>query len=571
MRELEAQWELRGEVGRRELRPRLLAFVDEYAHDPSSARARLLLAKIAIAERRLGRAEEILSPVLAGPEGSTKDEAHVVYAALLNRQGSSERALSILAPLQGKLLNISAREQFAKERILAALAMRRWRLAVDSMVSWLADEEGDTSDNRVWIQRSLQKVPSRALSRMLGDVVAPSESGAPADKWLRRRIVDQLAQSALQGRDPLLARDLLENAPAWLRATAWGDELGLLAALAQSEAQVIGRAVGLVVGGANPVQRRRSLRVAAGLLAGLGIAQPAGAEAVATDHSGQESPRIVATEDRGSLQAALGSLSGLGASVVVAGVDPAGATIALSYAEAQRIPTVVMSQPALAGPPLEFGFVFGSSAGSEMLAMEAALEPGAKWRFVGSRTTPCPALLSESATLPWGMWKEQGIDAIGVLGDSNCLRRVWRMTQAIGYSPIFAAGLEAAPGPFPHPEIFRLSSGEFPAAELVRQDALSQTERELAAGNPAPPVSPSDWYFSMGRDVAQLVWQALRQLPENAAADKAAVTARHSLARDALRVAKAPLWTTAAKGFAGGNRIERKLVLSLPGSEKASD
>ena len=94
LRHLEEEWEVRGDVARKELRPDLEAFVEKYGSDPSAARARVMLAQIALFERRLGSAEEILRPLFQGPEGRTRDEAVVILAAIDNRRGDHEAALS---------------------------------------------------------------------------------------------------------------------------------------------------------------------------------------------------------------------------------------------------------------------------------------------------------------------------------------------------------------------------------------------------------------------------------------------------------------------------------------------
>jgi hypothetical protein len=90
-------------------------------------------------ERRLDSATEILKPILRGSPGPARDEAEVILAAIENRRGNHQGALDLLAPLEGKLLSREARDQFARERTNAAIAARRWRLAVDSMIAWLAE------------------------------------------------------------------------------------------------------------------------------------------------------------------------------------------------------------------------------------------------------------------------------------------------------------------------------------------------------------------------------------------------------------------------------------------------
>src|SRR5690606_22111151 len=107
-------------------------------------------------------------------------------------------------------------------------------------------------------------------------------------------------------------------------------------ALAQEEAQIRGRSVGVVLGGATVEERRRSVRVALGLRRGL--------RASAGDQESEEqSIEFLSAENRGSLGAALGMLSSLGASILVAGVNDEGALEALSFSEVRKVPVVVMN------------------------------------------------------------------------------------------------------------------------------------------------------------------------------------------------------------------------------------
>ena len=64
--------------------------------------------------------------------------------------------------------------------------------------------------------------------------------------------------------------------------------------------------------------------------------------------------RLVAVEDCGSLSSALGTLSGLGATIIVAGVESTGAKEALAFAESHEVPTLLMNDPLVFGQ-MKFG------------------------------------------------------------------------------------------------------------------------------------------------------------------------------------------------------------------------
>ncbi len=515
-----------------------------------------MLAQIALGERRFGAAEEILVPLVNGSAGSSRDEAQVVLAAVANRRGEYEQALALLEPLEGKLLNREARDQYARERISAAIAARRWRLVVSAMIAWLAEDGGNSSEAREWVQSAALNVPPRALSRLLSDWSTGEVSAAESNArdWLQRVIILQLADEALRLQDPLLARDLLERSPTWLRTGDSGDELAVLAALAQKEARVSGRAVGVVLGGKTEKERRRSVRVAAGLVAGL----------ESQEGGDDEGPvRLVAVEDRGSLSSALGTLSGLGATIIVAGVESTGAKEALAFAESHEVPTLLMNDPLVFGQ-MKFGFVLGSSETAEQLAMEEANPSLKKWVFVGVGKYKCEieAVRPGVSQLPLSDWREAEVDALGVLGDAGCARRIWSQVRAVGWNPVFSVGLEAAEGPLPAAtQLFALSAGKYPSRKKELSDRVTEQERERVAGENLAEKTASDWYFLLGYDAAQLVRESLKLLPETQATEKEEVRARHELARRSLSSAEGTLRTTEAKGFAGKPRILRNLQL----------
>jgi hypothetical protein len=554
LRELEERWEVAGETGRRALRPDLEGFVEKYPTDPSTVRARLLLARIAIAERRFGAAEELLAPVVNSNMGSAQDEAQVVWAEMDNRRGRHEEALVRLDTLKGKLLDQDTRDQFSRERILAALALRRWRQAIFSMVDWLSDEGGAVAENKAWVKDAVVRVPAGALSRLLLDWSETTEQESNAQKWMQRVIIEHLSGIALGTQDAVLAHDLLARSPPWLRASKQGDELALLAAMAQRDAQVSGRAVGLVVGGSTRSQRQRSLRVAAGFLRGLGVFE-------ATD---KHELRFFAMEDRGSLVAALNALSGLGASILVAGADAQSSKQALAFAETKKVPVIVMDDPVGVATQLSYGFVLGESEHSQRELMESADNGKMAWRFVGPGEPPCAGKAEMPS--PFAAWRDSGVDAIGVFGDVSCVRRVFLALRVNGFQPFVAVGLEASRGPFPHAaglSIFH--TGSFPRAVLRRDDDYSNGEKSIAEGHSPPEPDPFDWYFSLGFDAAKLVRVALEELPESDATEKRAVRRRHRQARDELENARADLMTSQARGFAQDHHMPRELILeSIP-------
>lgn len=552
LRDLEARWEVASPVQRRELRSELSTFIADHGSDPSVARARILLAQIAMVEGRLGTAEEIIQPVLRGDAGRTRDEARVIHAAILHRRGQHDEALAILEPLEGKLLTAEARQEYSRTRVMAALSARRWRLAMAAMTTWIHEADDRREEARDWVRRSIDQFPTPALSRMLADWERGERNKEAAD-WLRKVIIDYLTGQALEKRDAHLARDLLEHAPTWLRASEAGEELALLAAQAQEEAQISGHTVGVVVGGNTADERRRSTQVALGLVQGF---QQAEGDA--------PSIKLLAEDERDSITTALATLMGNGASALVAGVSPDTALLALTFAESRKVPIVVMSDPgSVADKGWHYGFVFGESETTQANAMRTATQflgsgSPAQWVFVGSAQLSCEPALSRPGVplFPVGSWYENQVGAVGVLGDASCARRVARELAARSDPLPVVLGLEAAAGPLPEIEtLWSLQAGRFPQ-KRHRRSSNHFTEEENDKSSPAV-----GWYDVLGRDVARLMGAAMSSLPETTVRDPAAVRKRHDEVRDALARAKTQLVSTNAPGFAGGSRVQRELTL----------
>jgi hypothetical protein len=568
LRALEERWEVESDTTRRELREDLEAFIRRHGTDPSVARARVLLAQIALLERRLGDAEEIIAPVSLGPKGSARDEAMVILAAIDNRRGNHEEALRRLEPLSGKLLTREGKDRYSRERTIAAMASRRWRLSIAVMVTWLSESEPETAHVKRWIESAIDGVPSHALTRLLEDFEheTPEDSKTTARDWLHRVLIERLSEDALSREDPLLARDLLTRALPWLRASKEGAELALLAAKVQKDAQVTGRAVGVVLGGDSEFKRRSSIRFASGMLRGLGL----GLGLASDSHR----VRTLTAEDRGSVASALSELSGLGASILIAGVDEEGAEAALAFAESRGVPVIALSQPKT-HRELNFGFVFGVGEARQEKILADLLPEAATWAFVGANGSPCrsAAVATETEGPSFRLWKEQGVQAVGILGNASCTRDVIHELSAISWSPAVIVGLEGAHEEFVHEGPGRsLQVGGFPLPDSGNRGyQASQLEDEVAQGRRPPPLTQeSDWFFTLGFDLARLVEAALVMMPDTQVTQKEEVRIRHEQVRAALLKVRVPLVSTEASGFSMDHFVERAFSLSGPPNSAAT-
>lgn len=563
LRRLEDQWELSSGPKRASLRADLERFVAEYGSDPSARRARLLLAQIALMERRLSSAEEILLPILGGPFGPARDEAEVILAAIENRRGNYQNALDRLAPLEGKLLSREARDQYARERASAAIAARRWRLTLDAMIAWLV--ESDNSRHvKEWTEAAIVQIPPVALSRLLADwEEAETPALAEANDWVRRVVIEHLSGEALRTKDAHLARDLLERSPPWLRAGKNGDALSVLAALAQKEARIIGVGVGVLMGGASEEVERRSARVGAGIVRGLDLGRADGALA---------GIKMLAAENRGSTSTALGTLTGLGASVLVAGFDADGATEAMAFAEARKVPVILMHQPR-ERTKSAYGFVFGVGQEIQVDAVQANERFRDKWKMVGEGGTACPAKGTRpgTTTLPWEEWRDEGRRAVLVLADSSCCSRVYSELAQTPWAPEIIFGLEGADTKaFGARAPLRLSSGSYPRVEAAPLSGqMSENEKAILEGKAPPQLEAGDFYYSLGVDVARLLAEALRHFPEAQVTEREEVRDHYEKVRAALLDARAPLLTSDAQGFTSDGELSRTVqIQGLSGGVK---
>lgn len=552
LRQLEAEWTVASSLERQKLRARLEDFVLRYQNDASSARARLLLARSLLLAEQASAAEQALAPVLALPAGLSRDEATIVLAAVRHQQKRDEEALQLIEPLAGKLVTDEARHEFSEVRVKAALAARRWRLAVDTMVAWVNDAGARADEVRPWVSRALVQVPDQALSRVLEDwSQTPTESEGRT--FVTGVIVHHLVKRALETDDPRLARHLLAHSPTWLRTSDAADELSVLASRAEEVAHVTGRLVGVVVGGPDQMSKARSAALAAGLMQGLSARSPAGGTI-----------RLVFEGADAGIRPALAALRGQGAVILVGATDPVSALDALGFAESRRVPVVVLASPLeFSAERLEYGFDFGAALDEQRAAMEAALGAAnlSPAVFVGPLDTPCPAFESRpgESTLPLVQWKELGVKAIGLLGDARCAEQVMSEAAGLPSRPRFVLGLEAGTALPKAPSargavapLAYVAAGSFPSSQGTKSDRFQP-------GEGAEMRASASFFEALGRDLGALLAVALEQVPTSSASEPEAVRQLHDRARDGLLQASAPLVTTAHKGFRGHHQIEREL------------
>lgn len=546
LRELEQAWEASSIPERASLAPRLQRFVRSYPNDPGTHRARNLLAWIELERGELETAEKTLQPALQAPEGTTRDHARLVYAAVLTRKGRPEEALDILEPLRGKIVGQEVSRLYGRERSRAAHGARRWRLLIAALTQWLEESPQGQRWVRQSVLRSLAEVPSHALMRVLEERLNDAgRNRSSVERWMERAMTEHLTRTALDTSDSRLARQLLLVAPGWLRASPEGDQLTYLVREGPREARVAGRTLGVVVEEEGPVARRRSTEAVQGVIQVLGMGKAEGAPAV----------RLVVRENRGNMAATLAALAGEGASVLIAGVEELGASVALAFAEERRVPVLVLADPPQRPSGLSYGFVLGAAASAARSLLESALTNAGVERLqvIGEEGFACDARppFPGAPRFPLAAWQQEGWTGVLVLADLACARQVALEARGAGKNLRFALGLESS--------------------QVIHQGMPEGSWGVGAGSYPGRAGAPSaPWFELLGRDAARLGQAALAVVPEDVNVDGDAVRAHLERARDALLEARQPLETTAARGFAGKQVIARELRL-LQESAAAGD
>lgn len=544
------------------LEPELRAFLARYADDGRARLVRVYLAWVDIQKGQLAQARALVASTQGGPAGSARDFAVVTDAAIYTRQGAPARALALLLPLRGKIIDPEERVMFGEQLVRAALGAKRYLSAIDYMLDWLAAAPGEDRELvQAQVKSLLKDTPPAALESSLMDLekkrrnVVSDSAHASARDWLRGWLSDRLTRLALERHDPKLAERLLHEGPPALRVGRRGDQLAELAASGTVLPRVAGRTVGLVLSLGSADARRRSAEVAVGMSRALGLPQSAalpGAVRLITRDDGGKSA------DTGR---ALAELAGDGATILVAGVDADAAARAARYAERAAIPVIVLSGAPADAATHRFAFFLGTDPKAAFDALSAALKQRGVTApaLVGPGGVPCDvtAAAAGQPRFPVEKWKHDHIDALELMGDRECARDAIAELSRVRVHPLLAFGLESAElfgSPERAPARVALGAGSFP----VRDGASGppSLERWTKKAGAAP-----GWYAALGHDAGVLSAAALANFPLRRADDKRVVAQLHAEARRRLAAASAELWTSSQSGFAGAQSLRRRLQI----------
>lgn len=543
---------------RARLRPSLDRFLARHGADPRARLARLYLAWILIDQGEIAAARGLVEQTRTGPAGSAHDFAEVARARILVREGKPELALALLEPLEGKIVDSDERVLYGEERLLASLAAGRHTDAVRFALLWLSEapaEDREAIGKR--ISALLKTMPAPALEHGLRELDAEAARGSAPGRaavrdWLRKALREHLVELALARRDGELARRLLDSGPASLRRGERGNELSRLASAGTVVPRVAGRAIGFVLGMGGSAARRASADAAAGISRALGLperdADPAAVRLITAEDGGEE----------GGVQAALASLAGDGAAILIAGVDARSAEEAKAYADRAAIPVIVLSRQQVLDAR-GFTFDIGADAALDDAALgeELTRRKLSSPARVGPSGVPCSVTAAGAGLprFPVQVWKRDRIDALLLLGDATCAREAVSELAAAGVRPVLGFGLECAELltalPTSHAR-FAVGAGAFP----MRDDAPDGMKRWRERTG-----RPPTWASALGHDAAVLASAAIADFALTRVDDARAVSELHRRAQRNLARVKAALWTSERSGFEGGRRLARTLSI----------
>lgn len=521
-------------------------FLARFGSDPRARWVQGYLAWSKVESGDLVQALQLSEALWAGTPGSVADFGTVIRGAVLARSGRAERAVELLAPLRRKIVEPELRSLFCEEIVLAAMAAKRYALAIELMVDWV-EQAPDLGRGilRARIAKRLEEIPDSALEEGLVELRRKSQQASDprslrpeARRWLQRQVSERLSARALAKGDTQLARRLLTESAREERRAHTQAALAELARKGRVAPRVVGRSLGVVLDISDTEARRRSTELASGIAKALGLPR-------ALKEPGRV--RLVTEPARGgghTVVAALSALAGQGAGILVAGVTPLGATAAAAFAHNEQIPVVLLMPPAEPSTS-PFVFVLGTdlddfknTVTNKLIA--SGLEPIAE---VGGSLVPCRP--ESRVRFPTSDWKRDGVRALLVTGDAACASDLASQVARTKLEVTIALGIDAAHvfSELATPGTIYAAAGRFP---LTPDDQTLASERS--------------WFAVLGRDAVALAKEAFGALPAKSADDPKTVRSLHVRAATELRNASVPLWSTDRTGFSGEQVMARELV-----------
>lgn len=556
--EVRRAWERSDASTRAAVAPRLEEHLRVWRADPTARPASAMLALLALDGGALERAWRLATTARGTSPGVVRDDADVVRGAVLLRRGDPRRAMDLLRPLDGKIIDAHFRDAFDAELADAAVRTGDARRALAAMRRWL--DRTPRSEQAAVRKRIGELVALMDEKTLVASLSAP----LPEDQGdvVIGELAVRLARLARDRRDALLARFLLERVPDRLGEDA--DPLASIAARA-SGAAVAPETIGLLVSTRRPELTRRGVEAASGLAHALRQALPGAADT--RDRAAGARPTLLVRDAHDGLDAipdALARLAADGAGVVIAGFDRVEADAVVAYATTIRLPIVLLTPPTTAPGADARVFVLGEESARDRAALLTELAARGKRRVAVLTASVDDVAATETAggaslvaIQPCGASLEfvraAAADALLVDAGPDCAHDLDAARRAARRDDVtWAYGLDAATDPSAAGLL--ATAGSLPVRGAPPGEELALWR---AAGRPGP-----SWWAALGHDAGELASAALVAAGGvEVARDAQAVEARRAAIAAALARAERPLWTSSSRGFAGARRLPRPVAV----------
>lgn len=449
--------------------------------------------------------------------------AALVEGAALSRSGAPEKALALLLPLVGQLIDVHARDLLHEEAVISAITAARWKDALWLLDVWLRDvlEEDQPAVLEI-VKALLNEIPPGPLEEELQRRLAVGDEAQTQARALEKMLVRHLASAALARQDSDLARRLLDR-PGVLPLLGEGAAALLELAARHDVPQVNGRQIGLYFPDESPELAERGALLSRGALAALQAFR-------------DTPPRLVVRQaPLASAPRALAALDAEGVLVLVGGADPESAEQLARFSEQEQIAALLLVPPASTTPgrwALRFG-PLPDQAAPELLA--ALTRRGAQRPLVVGPSatpgaTPCLALPppGQLARYPVRSWKSAGVDALLLLGSPRCAQDVLDELRGAGVSLRIALGPEASALTQPLPR------GAAPTRRTTTALASGLGCFPQVSAGEAPLEGAPGYWQRLALDAAHVAALALAGLPEDRTLDGRKVRQRRESVREAL-------------------------------------
>jgi hypothetical protein len=563
------------------LRDLLEAFLAKHPKDGLAPLARVYLAFALVEQGEVARARTLVDGLRDLPPGSTRDLWVVATARLLRLGGRPDRALDLVRPLVGKMVDVFDRELLLEETSLDAIDAQRHYEAVGYMDAWLRGvPEVDRDRVRARVYNALAQVPTQVLEATYRSMRAQRGATSGYSLEIQRLVAQRLAEVALERGDPNLARWLLD--PTGGTPVPTGDAGSLLGELATSRRGIVtvqGRTIGLLLPTGNAALRDEAAEVVRGLSWALELPR--------TDPTKGDAVRLVTRSDYGDserTESALEELAGEGAALVVAGFDGPTADRVLAWSDRTGLPVVSLALPR-SHASLSHGFLLGESRRRELETLyeafraQGATKLGVVIDAEGPERREQLEVLSGHGLqqlapvgcdveaprpgeprFPFSQWAKEGVKAWVVSGPSDCTRDAMReamITAPKGATVGVVLEGAAIAERLTTTRVLSVSAGVIPVRPKdVEGDPDLKAYVDQFGARPG-------WWTALGRDAGVLGRKAVQLLPLDTASTVMAVTSRRAAVEQALLAARSRLWTTEADGFKSGAPGARVLDRTL--------